>query len=249
MGRRMMGIWASLAERFGPAYDWTVLGSQPAQDGTVVSIVRIHRGQRTDLMRLIWRGEALVAVGGPEGLRGPTAVFMPVGPGRAARFEPATGRTSIITFDPALDPDRLTIRLRDGEVDAVRDRDNVVVPPKRSLVRELMPVILQNGIEQGIRKYERLAANDAAWVETGENALNSLGYALLRTDAVDPAVALFRYVTPVYPDSWNAWDSLGEAQLAAGDTLAGRRSYAQSLRLNPDNETAREIVGAENVLE
>jgi Flp pilus assembly protein TadD len=112
-----------------------------------------------------------------------------------------------------------------------------------------MPVILQNGIEQGIREYERLAANDAAWVETGENALNSLGYALLRTDAVDPAVALFRYVTQVYPDSWNAWDSLGEAQLAAGDTLAGRRSYAQSLRLNPDNETAREIVGAENAPE
>jgi hypothetical protein len=245
----MMGIWASLAERFGPADEWTVLGSQPAQDGTVVSIVRIRRGQRTDLMRFIWRGGALVAVGGPEDLGGPTAVFMPVGPGRAARFEPATGRTSMITFDPQLDPDRLTIRLQDGEVDAVRDRDDVVVPPKRSLVRELMPVILQNGIEQGIREYERLAANDAAWVETGENALNSLGYALLRTDAVDPAVALFRYVTQVYPDSWNAWDSLGEAQLAAGDTLAGRRSYAQSLRLNPDNETAREIVGAENAPE
>lgn len=245
MGRRMMGIWASLAERFGPADDWTVLGSQPAQDGTVVSIVRIRRGDRTDLMRFIWRGGALVAVGGPEGLRGPTAVFMPVGPGRAARFEPATGRTSIVSFDSSVDPKQVTIQANDGAFEAARDRDEAIEPPKRSLIRELLPVILRRGVDPALRDYERLAATEAAHVETGEDALNALGYALLRTGAVDPAVALFRYVTEVYPDSWNAWDSLGEAQLAAGDTVAGRSSYARSLRFNPDNETARGIVGAE----
>jgi tetratricopeptide (TPR) repeat protein len=196
-------------------------------------------------MRFVWRGEALVAVGGDEGLRRPTAVFVPVGPGRAARFEPATGRTTLLQFDPPADPDRVAIQVGDEPLRAARDRIDVVPPPDRSLVRALLPVIIDDGVEAGIGEYERLAADDSARVETSEDALNALGYALLHMGATDPALALFRYVTELYPDSWNAWDSLGEAQLAAGDTVAGRESYAVSLRLNPENETARQVVGAE----
>ena len=196
-------------------------------------------------MRFVWRGEALVAVGGDEGLRRPTAVFVPVGPGRAARFEPATGGTTLLHFDPPADPDRVAIRVSDEPLRAVRDRIDVVPPPDRSLVRALLSVIIDDGVEAGIREYERLAADDSARVEEGEDALNALGYALLRMGATNPAVALFRYVAGLYPNSWNAWDSLGEAQLAAGDTVAGRKSYAASLRLNPENETARRVVGAE----
>lgn len=245
LGRRMLGIWSFLADRYGPVDEWTVLGSQPAQDGTVVSMVRTRRGDRTDLMRFVWRGEALVAVGGDEGLRRPTATFVPVGPGRAARFEPATGRTALLSFEPAADPERVSIGADDEPLIAVRDRMNVVPPPDRSLVRALLPLIVESGVGAGLREYERLVADDSDPAETGEDALNALGYALLHMGAADSAVELFRYVAERYPDSSNAWDSLGEAQLAAGDTVGGRQSYAESLRLNPENETARRVVGAE----
>ncbi|HJR52618.1 MAG TPA: tetratricopeptide repeat protein [Gemmatimonadota bacterium] len=45
-----------------------------------------------------------------------------------------------------------------------------------------------------------------------------------------------------HPQSWNAHDSLGEAYLAAGRVAEARASYAESLRLNPENETARELL-------
>jgi len=242
MGRRLTGIWSILARRFGPADDWEVLASQPAQDGTVVSVVQTHRGDRSDLMRFVWRGARLVAVGGDEGLRRPTAVFVPTGEGKAARFEPATGRTTRLDFEPFVDPQRVEVRVSDRAMMANRDRATSIDPPRRSLVRELLPVIVRRGVPAGMNEYERLAADASDRVQTGESALNSLGYALLHMRATDRAIGVFAYVVQGNPESWNAWDSLGEAQLAAGDTTASLASYRESLRLNPDNEVARRMV-------
>jgi len=242
MGRRLIGIWSMLARRFGAAEGWEVLASQPAQDGTVVSVVRTHRGDRSDLMRFVWRGDRLVAVGGDEGLRRPTAVFVQTGKGQAARFEPATGRTTLLDFEPVADPDRVEIRVADRALTALRDRATSIDPPGRSLVRELLPVVVRRGVSAGMKEYERLVAAEPDRIETGESALNSLGYALLHMRATDRAIGVFSYVVEENPESWNAWDSLGEAQLAAGDTTASRASYTRSLRLNPDNDVARRMV-------
>jgi len=44
------------------------------------------------------------------------------------------------------------------------------------------------------------------------------------------------------PESWNTYDSLGEAMLAAGKCEKARKLYEKSLALNPDNENGRRML-------
>lgn len=78
-----------------------------------------------------------------------------------------------------------------------------------------------------------------------ERGLNALGYELLRRGG-DPEspIAIFRLNTRLHPDSWNVWDSLGEALAAAGRTREAVESYERSLRLNPENDNARKALEA-----
>lgn len=234
----LLSIWGRLAERSGPALGHTVLGSWPAQDGTVVSLVEVDRESGADRLRLIWRGDRLVSAGGDEGLRRPLALFEVTGPSTAARYDDASGTVATLAFQG----DALRISSAAGEAVAARDRDSPIDPPLRSLVRALLPVILREGAEAGLARHDSLSTSAPEGYDFGEDALNDLGYALLRRDATDAAIAVFRRNVADHPDSWNAHDSLGEAYLAAGRTEEARASYAKSLELNPENETAREVL-------
>ncbi len=239
MAGRLASIWGRLGERGGPLEGYEVLGSYPAQDGTVVSLVELRRAAKTERLRLIWRGDRLVSAGGDEGLRRPTALFQPTGPGTAARFSVEGGVTTTLTFEP----DAVRIVTGDREMVARHDRENAIDPPRRSLVRALLPVFGREGVEAGLARYERLRDIAPQGYDFGEEALNDLGYRLLHAGAVEAAIAVFERNVAEHPDSWNVHDSLGEAYLAAERVEAARESYARSLRLNPDNERAREVVG------
>ena len=45
-----------------------------------------------------------------------------------------------------------------------------------------------------------------------------------------------------YPQEWNVFDSLGEAQLKAGDKKAAIESYRKSIVLNPGNENGKQVL-------
>jgi cytochrome c-type biogenesis protein CcmH/NrfG len=45
--------------------------------------------------------------------------------------------------------------------------------------------------------------------------------------------------TQAYPDSANAWDSLGDGYEATNDAQNARMAYARSVELNPGNEHAK----------
>jgi tetratricopeptide (TPR) repeat protein len=55
--------------------------------------------------------------------------------------------------------------------------------------------------------------------------------------AVD-AVKVFEANVALYPDEANAYDSLGEGQMAAGLKEAAIANYKKSLRMNPNNPNA-----------
>lgn len=237
--RRLLAIWGQLLRARGAVKRVTVSGSYPGQDGTVISYVRVVRESGPDPMRLVWRGDRLVAVGGDEGLRAPTATLQPVDRGRAARFEPSTGRTTLVTVDGV----RLEISLGDRTLVATRDEADPIAPPPRSLTRALASVFLRRGPEAGLDRLTRLSESRPEAYDFSEDALNRLGYHLLHADDPPSAVAVFRFNAESHPESWNAFDSLGEALLAAGDVAGARAAYTESLRLNPDNETARRVLG------
>lgn len=69
-----------------------------------------------------------------------------------------------------------------------------------------------------------------------------MGYFLLGRQRPAEAVKVLAWTARNHPDSWNAFDSLGEAYLAAGDTTAAVRSYRRSVELNPQNSNAAALL-------
>jgi CubicO group peptidase (beta-lactamase class C family) len=80
---------------------------------------------------------------------------------------------------------------------------------------------------------------DPAGVEV---EVNAVGYALLRTERAEQALAVFELNTRVFPDAFNTWDSLGEAHMILGHDDEAIRAYQRSLELNPDNTNAETMI-------
>ena len=75
-----------------------------------------------------------------------------------------------------------------------------------------------------------------------ENTLNRLGYELMRRPDFDAAIRTFQLEVEAYPQSFNAYDSLGEAYMKSGDTNHALENYKKSLELNPRNLGAAEAI-------
>jgi D-alanyl-D-alanine carboxypeptidase len=89
---------------------------------------------------------------------------------------------------------------------------------------------------------ERMAA-DAGRYYLDESEINSLGYhSLSRRRDPRAAVAIFAFNAHAFPRSVNVYDSLGEAELAAGDRGAAIRDYRKVLELDPHNRNAAKML-------
>jgi CubicO group peptidase (beta-lactamase class C family) len=99
---------------------------------------------------------------------------------------------------------------------------------------------LNEGPEAGLTKLDEVSADYPDMF--GEGDMNSLGYTLLRRDAVDAAIAVFERNTIDYPESSNVWDSLGEGLRAAGRLEESIENYEKSIALDPGNENAKRFV-------
>ncbi len=76
----------------------------------------------------------------------------------------------------------------------------------------------------------------------GEAAINGYGYQLLGEKRVKAAVAFLKLNVELFPGSWNAYDSLGEAYMTAGNKTLAIKNYKKSLELNPQNRGAKEAL-------
>ncbi len=113
-------------------------------------------------------------------------------------------------------------------------------PPGPPLAAELVDLIIQRGMAEAGPQIAgaREAFPGVALIE--EPVLNWLGaHFLYWWGREEEAVAVFELNVSFYPGSWNAHDSLGEAQAALGRREEAIRSYERSLELNPDNGNAR----------
>jgi hypothetical protein len=72
-----------------------------------------------------------------------------------------------------------------------------------------------------------------------ENILNTMGYNLMQKDDLKSALQIFKLNTELYPESFNTYDSYGEALLKSGDREGAIKNYRQSLILNPDSQSGK----------
>ncbi len=76
-----------------------------------------------------------------------------------------------------------------------------------------------------------------------EADLTGLGYFLLQQlKKIDDAIGMFELYVELFPQSWNAYDSLAEGWYTKGDKQKALELYRKSLELNPANENGKKFI-------
>ncbi|MHB8054182.1 MAG: FKBP-type peptidyl-prolyl cis-trans isomerase [Candidatus Aminicenantales bacterium] len=117
-----------------------------------------------------------------------------------------------------------------------------VEAPKTPIAATLYQIINEKGISQAVSTYLWLKKDKSAEYNFREDQLNTLGYKLLADRKIKEAVAILELNAAAYPESANAYDSLGEAYLADEQKDKAVENYEKSLKLNPKNENAAEML-------
>lgn len=114
--------------------------------------------------------------------------------------------------------------------------------PKESLAELLMEAVATNDFKLAAERYGQWRAEPVNGYANPEPQVNSLGYELMATKRLGQAIEVFKLNVAAFPQSANAYDSLGEAYMAKGDSEAAIASYEKSLALNPSSRSAVEAL-------
>ncbi|WP_081212135.1 serine hydrolase [Salegentibacter sediminis] len=105
--------------------------------------------------------------------------------------------------------------------------------PKRSIAMEILPVFMNSGVSEGMKKFKTLKADQTYGVK--EDEMNMIGYRLLQAGKTEEAITVFKINVEEFPESGNVYDSLGEAYLEAGQKELAIENYKKSVEIDPQN--------------
>jgi CubicO group peptidase (beta-lactamase class C family) len=103
-------------------------------------------------------------------------------------------------------------------------------------------LLMSGKAAEATEAYKKIKKEKPANNAVQETRLNDVGYSLLREKRTADAIALFKVNVELYPQSANAYDSLGEAYMANGEKELAVASYKKSLELNPKNQNAANML-------
>jgi predicted alpha/beta superfamily hydrolase len=92
------------------------------------------------------------------------------------------------------------------------------------------------------KRYAKLSAEFGYPIKPTEEFLNNCGYYQLRLKHTENAISIFTENVRLHPNSYNAYDSLGEAYMNAGNKERAIRNYKKSIALNPNNVDGKEML-------
>ncbi len=95
-----------------------------------------------------------------------------------------------------------------------------------------------------VAHYNKVSENFGYKVKPPESLMNWLGYLFIMEKQYDKSYRLFKINIDNYPDSPNAYDSMGKVLLLQRDTAGALLNYEKSLKLNPENSNAERIIGS-----
>jgi tetratricopeptide (TPR) repeat protein len=115
-------------------------------------------------------------------------------------------------------------------------------PRPMTLGEELGETFRKSGVDAALERYRVLKDQfySRGAYDFGPEGLNGLGYEVLNAKDPAGAIKVFQRNADLFPVWANAWDSLGEAHLAAGDLEKAEAAYRKSLELQPANANARQ---------
>ena len=127
--------------------------------------------------------------------------------------------------------DRFSIR-RDGNIAWLEYVQQLVSPDKPTEVdesREQRMLVKTDGTWKIASQVTHVASTFGSSPAAIENTINNTGYALLAAKKPQEAIDVFQVNVKLYPQSWNAYDSLGEAYMEAGQKDLAIRNYESPL--------------------
>jgi CubicO group peptidase (beta-lactamase class C family) len=110
--------------------------------------------------------------------------------------------------------------------------------PGRGLVKN----ILAKGADAALGEYRQWRQGRAPGEVVNEAQMNRIGYDLLSARRVKDAIEVFKQNVSDYPQSANAYDSLGEAYMVNGDRDLAIKNYERSVELSPNNTNGVEAL-------
>jgi len=105
-----------------------------------------------------------------------------------------------------------------------------------------MSLVESGKIDEAIAAYDKAQKQFPGWILFSEDRMNMVGYHVLAREDYPAAIAIFQLNVKAFPQSANAFDSLGEALMNAGKKKEAATNYKRSLELNPANANAKEML-------
>lgn len=139
-------------------------------------------------------------------------------------------------------------------MNALKILNGVDVPsPKKSLTKTYAKMLLKNGADAAKDMLTRLR-KDTLNYYLSEDEMNLLGYNFMggannpnpfrfpEEHKYKEAIETFKLNTELFPNSWNVYDSYGEALLTVGQKEEAIRMYKKSVELNPNNDGGKKVL-------
>jgi predicted alpha/beta superfamily hydrolase len=89
--------------------------------------------------------------------------------------------------------------------------------------------------------FKNFSARMGATFLPPESVINALGYQFMQSD-IDKAIAFFQLNIDMYPESYNVYDSMGEAWMNKGDYKKAITYYEKSIAINPNNQGGKDAI-------
>jgi tetratricopeptide (TPR) repeat protein len=117
-------------------------------------------------------------------------------------------------------------------------------PRPTTLGEEMGEKYEEKGIDAALAQYADLKKKyyGRGTLDFGEKSLNDFGYDLLEKNDTAGAIRILKLNAEQYPESPNAWDSLAEAYLRAGNSGMAEQYYEKVLVLDPGSENAKKML-------
>lgn len=147
--------------------------------------------------------------------------------------------------------DNLHYNALENAMNALRILNDRLIPlPKKSIAKVFAKTLLEEGPAAARLQLETLKKDSLNYV-LDEEEINLLGYEFLSPSnpfripvqqKMKEALETFKINMELFPQSWNVYDSYGEALLANGQKEEAKKMYQRSIELNPGNEGGKKIL-------
>ncbi|PRX54624.1 serine hydrolase domain-containing protein [Flagellimonas meridianipacifica] len=119
--------------------------------------------------------------------------------------------------------------------------DSRLREPNRIAQEQLRIDLLKSNNSKDFRKIYEVARKRNPQLSF-EGVLNYTGYDFILADDLEKAIEVFQINIEKHPNSFNAYDSLGEAYMLNGNSTLAIENYKKSLELNPANDNAIQMI-------